>query len=132
MKQITIVSEDRPAIAAEITEALAAAGVNIEDLDLAVEPVGGTALFHLTVDKYDEALRALAATPFKAVTEDALVVQIEDRPGGLAAITRRFRDTNISLRSIRIIRRGGGKAVAAIASDRTEEARQLLKDILVS
>jgi histidine decarboxylase len=132
MKQITIVSEDRPGIAAEITEALAAAGVNIEDLDLAVEPVGGTALFRLTVDRYDEALRALAATPFKAVTEDALVVQIEDRPGGLAAITRRLRDANIHLRSIRIIRRGGGKAIAAIASEQAEEARQLLKDVLVS
>jgi hypothetical protein len=132
MKLITIVTEHRPGVAAEITEALAAAGVNLEDLDLAVEPVGGTALFHLTVDRYDEALRALAATPFQAVTEEVLLVQIEDRPGGLAAITRRFRDANISLRSIRILRRGGGTAVAALASERTAEARELLKDVLVS
>jgi hypothetical protein len=130
MKQITIVCEDRPGIAAEIAEALAAAGVNIEDL--AAEAVSGTGLFHLTVDRYDDALRALAATPFKAVTEDALVVQIDDRPGGLAAITRRFRDANLNLRSIRILRRGGGKAFAAIAAERMEEARALLKDVLVS
>jgi hypothetical protein len=77
-------------VVAEISEALAAAGVNIEEL--AAEGVGGTAVAILAVDRYDEALRALAGRGFKAVSEDALVVQLDDRSGELARIAWRFNE----------------------------------------
>ena len=130
MKQITVVTTDRPGVVAEISEALAAAGVNIEEL--AAEGVGGTAVAILAVDRYDEALRALAARGFKAVSEDALVVQLDDRSGELARITRRFKDAGINLRSVRIIRRWGGKCFVALAAERSDEARALVQDVLVS
>jgi hypothetical protein len=130
MKQITVVTTDRPGVVAEISEALAAAGVNIEEL--AAEGVGGTAVAILAVDRYDEALRALAGRGFKAVSEDALVVQLDDRSGELARITQRFKDANINLRSVRIIRRWGGKCFVALAAERSEVAMALVKDVLVS
>jgi hypothetical protein len=130
MKQITVVTTDRPGVVAEISAALAAAGVNIEELT--AEGVGGTAVAVLAVDRYDEALRALAGQGFKAVSEDALLVQLDDRSGELARITRRFKDANINLRSVRIIRRWGGKCFVALAAERSEEAMALVKDVLVS
>ena len=130
MKQITIVSESRPGVMAEIAEALAAAGVNIESLD--AESMGTSGVIILTVDKYDEALRALARTPFHAISEDAIVVQLEDNPGELARVMRRFKDAQINLRSIHIIRRDAGKSIVAISTRRTEEAKELVKDLLVS
>ncbi len=130
MKEIVIVSKQSDAMVAEITEALAAAGVNIEFLS--AETIGGSGVVILTVDRYDDALRALARTPFKAISEDAFVIQLDDKPGELARITRRFKEANINLRSIRIIRREGGKGIIAVATNRTDEARELLKDVIIS
>ena len=130
MKEIVIVSEQSEDMVAEIAEALAAAGVNIEFIT--AETIGGSGVVVLTVDRYDDALRALARTPFQAISEDAFVVQLDDKPGELARITRRFKDANINLRSIRIIRREGGKGIIAVATDRTDEARELLKDVIIA
>ena len=130
MKEIFIVSDNRPNMVAEITEALAEAGVNIEFLS--AEIIGGSRVAILTVDRYDEALRALARTPYQALSEDAILIQLDDKPGELARITRRFADAGIELRSIRIIRYEGGTGIFAVAADRTEEAAELLKDVLIS
>jgi hypothetical protein len=130
MKEIFIVSDNRPNMVAEITEALADAGVNIEFLS--AEIIGSSRVAILTVDRYDEAIRALAQTPYQALSEDALLIRLDDKPGELARITRRFKDAGIELRSIRIIRREAGTGIIAVAADRTEEAAELLKDVLIS
>ena len=130
MKQIIIVSEDRPGVVAEISQAMSDAGVNIETL--AAETVGGSGVTILTVDRYDDALRALARTSFHAISEDAIVIQLDDKPGELARITRRFKDAEINLRSVRIIRREAGKSIVAVATERTDEALELLKDVVIS
>jgi len=132
MKQITIISEDRPGVMAEVAEAMAAAGVNIETLD--AETIGGAGVIILTVDRYDAALQALARTSFKAVSEDAIVIQLDDKPGELARITRRFKEASINLRSVRIMRRdaASGKSIVAVSTARTEEAMALVKDVLIS
>ena len=104
-------------------------GVNIETLS--AEGVGDMAVTLLTVDKYDEALRALAKTPFQAISEDAIVVKLDDKPGELARIMRRFKDAQINLRSVRIIRRDQDKSIVAIATERTTEAMELVKDVMV-
>lgn len=130
MKEIVIVSDGRPNMVAEITETLADASVNIEFLS--AEIIGCSRVAILTVDHYDEALRALARTPYQAIGEDAFLIQLDDKPGELARITRRFTDAGVELRSIRLIRYEGGTGIFAVAADQTEEARELLKDVLIS
>jgi hypothetical protein len=130
MKQIVIVSEDRSDVVAEIADALAAASVNIEFLD--AEVVGSSKVVVLSVDQYDVALKALAQTSLQAISEDALVIQLQDKPGELARITQRLRDAQIDVRSIRIIRREAGTGIVAVATDQNDEARKILADVLVS
>ena len=130
MKQITIVTRDRPGLIADVTDALQAAGVNIESI--AAEQVGESAAIVMTVDRYDAALKALANTPFKAVSEQAILVKVDDRPGGLARIAHRFKEAGISLRSIQTVSRGGGMSIVAISTERTAEAMALVKDVLIS
>ncbi len=130
MKQITVIAEDRPGVAAEVTGALGAAGVNIETFD--AEAAGPVMVGVLTVDRYDEALRALAAAGIPAFSEEVIVIRLEDRPGELARVMRRFQEANLNLRSIRFIRRSGGKAYVAISVERTPEAIALVRDVLVS
>lgn len=131
MKQITIVAQNRPGIVAEVSEALAEANININSLVADGHAQHGVIV--LTVDRYDDALLALSRlSDIKALTEDVILVRLDDKPGALAQIAKRFKNANINLRSIRIISREKQQSLAAICTDRSEEAMKLVADILIS
>jgi len=130
MKEIVIVSENRSGVVAEITEALASAEVNIEFIDAAT--VGASKVVVMTVDRYDAALQALAQTSLHAISEDAIVIQLDDKPGELARITSRLQEARIDIRSIRIIRREAGIGIIAVSTQRNAEARKVLEDVVIS
>ncbi len=131
MKQISVVSRKRPDVVAEISQALARQAINIETL--VSETIGDNAVTTLTVDRYDDALSALQQLPeTRVVTEDAILVRLEDRPGALAELALRFKDAGIALRGLHIIERGEKQCLAAVSVDRTDEALALVKDLLIS
>lgn len=130
MKQITIVAEGAPGLLARISEILAVRGINIETLD--AETVHDQGIVILTVDRYDEALAALRDAGVPAVSEDAIIIRIPDEPGALAKISRKFHDAEIRLRSVRIIRRREGYGLVALSTERTKEALDLVRDVLIS
>jgi hypothetical protein len=129
VKQLTIVAPDRSGLLAEVTDALAADGINIETFD--AEAAKGTAIIRLTVDQYDRAIQTLHRAGHAPVTEDAILIRLEDKPGALAGVAKRFRDAGLSMRSLRIVHTSGGTTVAAIATERTAEAIALVRDILL-
>ena len=130
MKQITIVTESRRGLTADIAGLLAEEGINIETLD--AEEVEGADVVTLTVDRYNRALAALRDGGYPAVTEDAMLVRIEDEPGALAKVAVRFKEADIPVRSIRIIRRRNGFGIVAISTERTEAAKDLVRDLLIA
>jgi len=130
MKEIVIVTQNRAGLLADISEILAARGINIETID--AEEVQDVAIVELTVDRYNEALRGLRDAGFEAVTEDAFVIRLRDEPGALAKVAKRFKEANIDLRSVRFIRRQQGSAFVALATDRSEEAKALVEELLVN
>jgi len=129
MKEIVIVAHNRAGLVADICEVLAARRINIETLD--AEEVTDLAVVQLTVDRFDEALQALRDAGFDAISEDALVIRIPDEPGALAKVAKRFKDADIDLRSIRIIRRQNGVATVALATSRSQQVIDLVSDCLV-
>lgn len=128
MKEISVVTQNRPGLLADLSEVLAARGINIDTID--AEEIHDTAVLQLTVDRYDEALQCLRDAGFDAVSEDALLIRLKDEPGALAKVARRFKDASIDLRSVRFIRRHAGWAFVALATDRSDEARDLVRDYL--
>ena len=130
MKQITIVTESRRGLTADIAGVLAEEGINIETLD--AEEVEGADVVTLTVDRYNRALAALRDGGYPAVTEDAMLVRIEDEPGALAKVAVRFKEADIPVRSIRIIRRRNGFGIVAISTERTAAAKELVRDLLIA
>lgn len=131
MKQLSIITENRLGIVTEITEALAAADINIETLD--ARQVDHFVVVVMTVDQYDPALQVIHQFQnANIVTEDAILVKLIDEPGALAKIARRFTDAGIGLRSIRFIKRDSKYGLVAISTERTEEALDLVSDVLVS
>lgn len=131
MKQITVISHNHPGVIADISEALGKAGINIESID--AETFDDSAVTILSVDKYDAALRILQDMPdLTAVSEDAIVIRLRNVPGALAQISKRFKDANINIRSIRFLQKNDDFALVAISTERSGEAIRLVKDVLVS
>ncbi len=128
MKQLTIVTQDRPGLLTDIASALAEAGINIEDID--AEAAGSTSSISIAVDRYDEAVRLLSARGWKVFAESTIVLEMPDEPGALARVAKRFSDSGVNLRSVRFIERRHGKALVAICTPDDARARELVRDLL--
>ena len=129
MKQLTVLAPNKPGQLAAIAEALAAGGVNIEHFD--VETHGADGVIVLTVDRYGDALRLLLDAGFKAITQDTLLVRLEDKPGALAKVAVRLKDAGVDLRSMHIVRRDGGVSIASLVADDNVRATEVLRDVLI-
>ena len=130
MKQITVLVRNEIGIAATVAAALAERGVNIENFN--IEGVEDRGIIVLTVDKYDEALRALRDHGFQAITQDVILVRLEDKPGALAEVAKRLRDAGLDLRSMHIVRREAGKTLASLVASDPAKATEVLRDLLVT
>ena len=130
MKQIVIPVPNRPGVVADVSEALGAAGINIEEMD--AEGAVDNGVIILMVDHYDAALRALQEAGFQAISEDALVLKLLNEPGALAKVARRLEHASINIRSLRIAKHLGGNTLVTLVTDRQDEAREILRDCLVS
>src|SRR5690606_13194220 len=115
MKQISVLTENRSGILAELSLALAARDVNIESID--GEGAEQTGVVTLTVDRYDEALLALQEAGFRAVSEDALIVRLKDEPGALARVAERFKTENMNIKSLRFLSRDDGYALVTLVTE---------------
>ena len=129
MKQLTVLVPNRTGVAASVMSALAEHDVNIEEFD--IEGMEERGIIVLSVDKYDEALRALRDHGYKAITQDTLLVRLKDRPGALAAVAVKLRDAGLDLRSMHIVRRDAGETLASLVTSDHARAAEILRDLLV-
>ncbi len=129
MKQLTVLVPNELGIAARLTTCLAARGINIEEID--IEGVEDHGIVVLSVNRYDEALRALSEQGFHVITQDTLLVRLEDKPGALAAIALRLKDAKIDLRSMHILRREAAATTASLVCSDNARAAEVLRDVLV-
>ena len=130
MKLISIVTESRDGVTAEIAALLGENDINIESLD--AEEANGTDVVTLSVDHYNRALQVLRDAGWNAVSEDAMLVRGRDEPGALARVAKRLLEADITVHSIRIVQRGGDWGVIAVSADPIEDARALVKDKLLT
>ena len=131
MRRLTVITANQPGDLADITTALAAQHINVDDIE--ADGHGRRGVIVLTVESgtYDQALATLRdETHFQVFTEDALVVRVEDRPGALAEIATRFKDAAVNLRSMHIIERRNGDSLASIVADDRARAEELVRDVL--
>ena len=92
-KDLTVtLKENKPGAFSQVAEALGRAGVNIEG----VAEIEG--IVHVLVEDAVAARRALEAAGLNVEDErEVLVVNVPDRPGELAKITRKIADEGVNL-----------------------------------
>ena len=130
MKEIMIITPQQDGLLAQVSKVLAEASINIEALE--AMDVKSFSVLQLEVDNYNLALETLRNAGFDAMTEDVIVVNVKDEPGSIARLTQRLQEAGVHLRSARILHRREGEALVALSMERTEDALELIKDLLVS
>jgi hypothetical protein len=122
---LTVILEDRPGELARLGELTGQAGVNI--LGMCALTGEGKGYIHLLVDDElaGETRSALEAAGMGvADAREVLVVDIEDRPGTLGEMARRFADASVNI-ELAYTTFGGVKLV--VATDDLDAARAALE-----
>ncbi len=150
-QDIILIGDTNRHLLTDVSAALASVGISIEGLT-AVNVEEGT-MVRLRVSDRDLALKTLNQTldigrcygqtrplntedaaqilsqvEYQAVSGDALLVELEDKAGTLAALMKECREKQISIRSVRLLWRGKEKAVVELASPEPERLREILAD----
>ena len=124
MQRIVIMAENRIGVIAQIAGTLAEGGVNLNSI--ATENEGQHGVVIITTDRTDHALAILNEAGFKAVSDEAVLVQLLDQPGALANLAGLITDAGLNIRTFHIIERREDYATAAITTDDQESAKTAL------
>jgi len=131
LKQITISIENSPGRLLEVTEALGNAGINLRALNLV--DTGAFGQLRLLVSDVKKARRILMDMQATAHVDDVLAVEIEDKPGSLAAILKPLKSAGINVRYMyAFIGFSSNKAVMIFKFSNNDKAIKLIQEIGVN
>ncbi|VVC01076.1 ACT domain protein [uncultured archaeon] len=128
MKQLTIVTDDRVGLLADISYILGRSRINIDSISAGV--AGGKAFINLSINDASRATALLKTNKYEVVESDMLVVKLPDTPGELAAVSKKLTDANISIQSVAVLAKGENVVFDGIKVDKIESARKLLKEYI--
>ena len=97
-KEFSIILDDRPGSLAKATDAIAKAGINIEGFCAVPSGKDGKGAFRVVTKDASSTRKALEAAGFKVQDEhDAVIIDVEDRPGVVAQIFRNIAQNEINV-----------------------------------
>ncbi len=122
--QFVVQLDNRPGSFAGLTRALAAQGIDLRGIS------GGGAADHayvvLTTDDDAATRRVLRSGGYPYVEGETLIVEVEDRPGGLAAVAEKLAAAGVDIRGVLFVGRTEGKVETAFSVDDVARARKAL------
>ena len=124
MPRIIVMARNEVGVIADISRVLADSSINIETIS--VEALGDKGSISLTTDDYDGALLALTSAGFKTVSDESLLVRLNDEPGALAKVAERLKQAGINIQSLQIVDRREGYTTVAIVTDDRARAEGLM------
>ena len=122
--QFVVQLDNRPGALAGLARALAARGVDIRSISGG--GAGERAYTVLTTDDDAATREVLRAGGYPFVEGETLVVEVEDRPGGLAAVTEKLAAAGVDIRSVLFVETGDRTVRTAFSVDDVERARKAL------
>jgi len=130
MKSITIVSEDKVGLLADISYILAKAHVNIESIN--VEVISGKAIINLSMSDRDKGKEVLEGAGFKIEEMNSVVVKLTDKPGELNRISTKLAREGVNIQSMKTLSRDGKTTVLALSVDHPRKAEMVLEEYLMA
>jgi hypothetical protein len=126
LKQISVFLENRKGRLAEALETLARAKVNIRTLSIADTSAFG--ILRLIVPDPDKAKKVLEKASFTVKESSVVAIEVDDRPGGLAAALRVLSDADINVEYLyAFVEKSGSKAVVILRTEDVDAGIKALK-----
>jgi hypothetical protein len=124
-RQFIVQLPNTPGALAALAESLAARGVDLR----AIGGGGIGELGHviLTTADDDTTRQVLKERSYTFIEGESLLTEVDDRPGGMAAVARKLADAGINIHGHLFIGRWGDRAMFAFVVDDEEKARPVLE-----
>ena len=129
MKSITVVSDDRVSLLADISYVLGKSNVNIESLN--VEILGGKAIISLIVKDPKKAKSVLESNNFNTAELDAIVIKVKNHIGEMAKITDNLSKQRVNVQNLSLISSSSNEGVFALRVDKPRKAIKLLGEMVL-
>ena len=123
--QLSVFLENRKGRLSEVCSILGANNINIRALTIAETETFG--VLRLVVDKSEEAIAILKKNGFVANITDVVAVEVEDKPGGLAAILKTLSDNDVNVEYMYgFIEKFSDRALLVFRFEDTAHAQKIL------
>lgn len=127
VKQISVFLENKPGRLSEAAKVLADSGIDISALSLADTDEYG--VLRMIVSDPDKAKKALGESGVICKVTDALVVAIDDRPGGFSEALQILTDSGIEVKYMyACVSREQGKAIMVLSVEDPAKADELIRN----
>ena len=124
MKQVSLKIKNGKGELNRICETLGKKGINI------ITMIGGGAddkgFVHLITEDENSAVKAFELEGYSPEVRDILTVKIQDKPGELAKVTRKFAHYGVGVNWVYLITREKGEATIGFQVDNLEKAKKVL------
>jgi hypothetical protein len=124
MKSVTVISDDRVGLMADISYVLGKSGVNIESLN--VEIVGAKAVISLLVKDPKKAKAILESNGYNTAALDAIVIKVSDHLNNLSNVKDRLTRARVNIDDLSTISTSSSEGVFALRVDKPRKAAKLL------
>ena len=127
VRQISISLENVPGKLLDVSERLGAEGVNIRAISVADTSDISTVRF--VTDNPIRTINVLESHGYSVKETDVIAVEVPDHPGGLQAVLKPLKASNINVLYLYpYLGRGeSGQAIVVVGVNKTEEAIEILK-----
>ena len=123
--QFVVQLKNEPGSMATLAEALAARGVDLR-------AIGGGGIGdagHVIMTTADDATtkEVLEAGGYTFIEGESILAEVDDRPGGMAALSRQLADAGVNIYGHLFLGRWGDRAMFAFVVDDPDKARPILE-----
>ncbi len=129
MKEISIITDDRVGLLADISYILGKSRINIESI--AASAVGGKAVLSIVVRDYDKAKQVLENSGFRISAGNVIFLKLEDKPGKLAEVAKALADSGINVENLHLVSKDGKNTIVGITVSNPKKAKGLLSEYLI-
>lgn len=122
LKEFKVTLSNRPGELANLAELLGDKGINIVSI-AGVSEGEKSSVVALVTEDVANTRDALRAERFQFEEEEVLAVDLEDKPGELATIARKFGDAKINIESLYVVSKEEGSVQVALEVSDKDKAK---------
>jgi hypothetical protein len=123
--QFVVQLKNEPGGMATLAEALAARGVDLRAIGGG--GIGETGHVIMTTADDDATKAVLEEGGYTFIEGESILAEVDDRPGGMAALSRQLADAGVNIYGHLFLGRWGDRAMFAFIVDSPEKARPILE-----